>query len=44
MKLSEAERIALHYQVSIVESSYGLGKLDGREETLAQTAIKMLSN
>jgi predicted transposase/invertase (TIGR01784 family) len=62
MKLSEAERIAysrysddLHYQASMVESSYGLGKLDGREEgreeglekgrleTLAQTALKMLS-
>ena len=39
MKLSEAERIAysrysddLHYQASMVESSYGLGKLEGREE------------
>jgi len=39
MKLSEAERSEykhyandLHYQASMVESSYGLGKLEGREE------------
>ena len=39
MKLSDAERIEyrrysndLHYQASMVESSYGLGKLEGREE------------
>jgi len=39
MKLSEAERLDyrrhsndLHYQASMVESSYGLGKIEGREE------------
>jgi len=53
MKLSEAERSEykrysndLHYQASMVESSYGLGKLEGREEgkqeTLEHTALKML--
>ena len=39
LKLSEEERLAynryvdnLHYQASMVESSYGVGKLEGREE------------
>jgi len=39
LKLSDDERIAynryvdnLHYQASMVESSYGVGKLEGREE------------
>ena len=58
MKLSEAERSEykrysndLHYQASMVESSYGLGKLEGHEkgreegkqETLEHTALKMLN-
>lgn len=62
MKLSEAERLDyrrhsndLHYQASMVESSYGLGKIEGREEgreqgreegkstALAQAAIKMFN-
>lgn len=48
MKLSEAERIAysrysddLHYQASMVESSYGLDKLEGREEGREDKNIKL---
>ncbi len=51
MKLSEAERIAysrysddLHYQASMVESSYGLGKLDGREEGREEGIAKVALN
>ena len=49
MKLSEAERIAysrysddLHYQASMVESSYGLGKLEGREEGKVEGKARLI--
>lgn len=49
LKLSDDERIAynryvdnLHYQASMVESSYGVGKLEGREEERLYVAINLL--
>jgi len=49
MKLPDDERSAferydedLHYQASMVESSYGVGKLEGREEAKAEIAINLL--
>jgi len=49
MKLSDAERIEyrrysndLHYQASMVESSYGLGKLEGREEGKVEGKARLI--
>ena len=51
MKLSETERLAysryaddLHYQASMVESSYGLGKIEGLEEGIEQGIVQTARN
>jgi len=50
MKLPEEERAAysryvddLHYQASIVESSYGIGHLEGRKEGLMEVALRLVA-
>jgi predicted transposase/invertase (TIGR01784 family) len=50
MKLPEEERIAynryvddLHYQASMVESSYGIGHLDGRKEVILEVALRLIA-
>jgi predicted transposase/invertase (TIGR01784 family) len=49
LKLPEAERLAyerykndLHYQASMVESTYGYGKMEGRKEGKADTLTRLL--
>ncbi|HAE40305.1 MAG TPA: hypothetical protein DCG57_16970 [Candidatus Riflebacteria bacterium] len=51
MKLSDAERLAysrysddLHYQASMVESSYGIGRINGIEEGIATGIEKVALN
>ena len=51
MKLSDAERLAysrysddLHYQASMVESSYGIGRINGIEEGIEKGIQKVALN